>query len=591
MGSVQRMKRQPVTGSRRLPATWLLVAVSVLAGVGVSGGAHAARPQSLDLRHLEIEIAGPPISVLPADLDGDGRLDLLVVTAFTFWGQITTDRTTERDGLLFEEVEVLPTLVDRREMQLWLAQADGTYRAAAAPQPLPFSVVALDLGPPSQAVLALTTAGVSVVRFDPSAPAEPLRIEPWIEDAPVLAGTQTLLPGYRFSADVDADGDSDLLLPARDGVAIYLAEGGRLSTQPVARVALPGDEGGKDGVVWRRYPLPTVQDVQGDGIPDLVFFHLEQGDARLVRGTERGFNAITVLQGSGGGRFGEPRVVSLETPANADQPTVDDSGKGRPEVSILSTSLPGSLSFFGDLDGDGIAELVTQDEIQREGQGLRVEMKNAKRPHYKYRFYRLRADMTIERTPYHQFQAEGYPFDFNWLDASPGGFADLDGDGRKDLVTVSLDFSLWQAPKILIAKSIGAGLDFHVWTQEAGGEFREVRQARMRGKLKIDLARMRMGQFAQFAGDFDGDGHIDFIHLGSERKVGIHRGRDGCHYPAKPDVSIRLASSPQDPGLVRVRDLDGDGRSDLMVVTPLKADGKGVTRPTRMEFYLTARGG
>ena len=579
-----------MTRSRWVRSAGIAVACGLLGSYPAPGGARAARAERLDLRHLEIQIAGPPVAVLPADLSGDGRLDLLIVTAYTFWGQMTAERTTEVDGQLFEEVEVLPTLVDRREMQLWLAEADGTYRAAASPQPLPFSVVAVDRGPPGQPVLALTEEGVSVIRFDPSGGVAPLGLEPWIDDPPILAGTQTLLPGHRFTADVDADGEIDLLLPARDGVAVYLAKHGRLSKEPAARVGLPGDESGKDGVTWRHYPLPSVQDVQGDGIPDLVIFRIDQRGTRLTRGTERGFNAVSVLVGAGGGRFGEPVDVSLEERADGALVSVDvDAGK-TPVVRILSPTLPGSLSFFGDLDGDGIAELVTQDHIEPEGDGFRQEMKDAKRPIHRYRFYRLGSDLSISRTPYHQFLAEGYPFDFNWLDASPGGFADLDGDGRKDLVTISLDFSLWQAPKILIARSIGAGLDFHVWTQEAGGSFREVPAARMRGKLKLDLRRVRIAQFAQFAGDFDGDGRIDFIHLGSERNVGIHRGRDGCRYPSRPDVAIRLLSSPQDPGLVRVRDLDGDGRSDLMVVTPLKADERGETRPTRIEFYLTGRG-
>jgi polar amino acid transport system permease protein len=36
---------------------------------------------------------------------------------------------------------------------------------------------------------------------------------------------------------------------------------------------------------------------------------------------------------------------------------------------------------------------------------------------------------------------------------------------------------------------------------------------------------VKLVEFAQFAGDFDGDGRTDFVHLGGGRKVSIHRGQ------------------------------------------------------------------
>ncbi|MFQ5718599.1 MAG: FG-GAP repeat domain-containing protein [Acidobacteriota bacterium] len=564
----------------------LLLAGAVTASTAPTP-ARGARPERLALRHLGLQIEGPPVTLLPADLDADGRRDLLVVTAYTYWGQSTEQTTTEVDGRLFEEVRVRPTLVDRRQMRPWLASPDGTYRAAGPPQAVPGFVHAFEPGPAKQAVLAITDHGVSEVTYDAQAEGA-LQLTDVFEADGLLAGSQTLLPGSRFMADVNADGRPDLLFPAREGLAIHLARDGRLDPEPVAIIALPGDASGKDGVAWRRYPLPVVEDVQGDGLPDLVFLDRGDDDA-LTAGSEHDVNAVTVIPGIGGGHFGVPVKIELAAPQARDV-RIDTDRKGMPVIHLPAHVLPGSLSYFGDLDGDGMAELATQEQIEADGDGLRAELRNAKRPHYRHRFYRLDAGLHVARRPYLTFQAEGYPFDFNWLDASPGGFVDLDGDGRKELVTIGLDFSLWQAPKILIARTIGVGIDFHVWRQQVGGAFHEVPDARMRGKFKIDLSPVRIIEFAQFAGDVDGDGHIDFLHFGSSRTIDIHRGGEGCRFPAKADASIRLDRAPKDPGLVRVRDIDGDGRSDLVVVTPLRAEEKGESRPTRLEFYLTGNG-
>jgi hypothetical protein len=559
-----------------------------LLAAALPGPALAARAERLDLRRLELELDGPPATVLPADLTGDGRPDLLIVTAFSYWGETGTYSTEEVDGQVWEKVEVLPYLIDRREFQLYVAGDDGTYQPAAPPQDLPFSVLAFDVGPKEHPILALTDSGLSAVRFDAAASEAPLSFEPLIDDPPVFAGSRTLQSGYDFTSDLDGDGTVDVLLPARDGPAIYMGEAGGLQTTPRTRLSLPGDATGKDGVVWRRYPIPDVQDVDGDGIPDLVIFHKAE-KRRLARFENYpDLGAISVLRGMGSGRFEPARDVRSARYAEEQELEAGEA------VSLLlsRSELPGGLSHFGDLDGDGRAELVTYEEIERESKkdGFRQEMKEAKRPLHKYRFYRLREDFRVEPEPYLEFTAQGYPFVFDWLEESPGGFVDLDGDSRKDLVTADLDFSLWQLPKILVARTIGAGLIFHVWAQQEDGTFREVKDSQLRGKMKINLSQVKLVEFAQFAGDFDGDGRTDFVHLGGGRKVSIHRGQTDAHYPKKPDVIIALNRAPDDTGLVKVLDLDGDEHSDLMVVTILNPDEEGETRPTRVEFYLTGGG-
>ena len=103
----------------------------------------------------------------------------------------------------------------------------------------------------------------------------------------------------------------------------------------------------------------------------------------------------------------------------------------------------------------------------------------------------------------------------------------------------------------------------------------------------IDLNNFSIGRLAQFAGDFDGDGRTDFVHLGRGTSVTIHRGQPGCRYSSKPDAVIKLDEAPQDLGLVRVADFDGDGRADLAITSLLPVEQVDVSPPVRLDLYLS----
>jgi len=69
--------------------------------------------------------------------------------------------------------------------------------------------------------------------------------------------------------------------------------------------------------------------------------------------------------------------------------------------------------------------------------------------------------------------------------------------------------------------------------------------------------------------------------------VTIHRGRADCSFPSAPDLAFDLREEPRDLSLVQIRDLDGDGRSDLLVVQPKSAAEPGFAPPVRLEMYLS----
>jgi hypothetical protein len=543
-----------------LPA--LLLAVLLLEPAALP----AARPSALGLRPLSLDLPGAPAAVVPADVDGDGRTDLVVAVAFNQWSQIEITESTTMDDVegLVEVLTIVPSLLDRREVRVYLARPDGTYAQAGA-VPLPLSVLSLDAGPPGAPVVALTDQGVSVLRLDASgAP----HLAPLINDPPVLAGTGNFLADLGLVRDLSGDGIADLLLPARDGLAVYLGGPRGLSTQAAARFAVPGESWRSTGDLERRYPLPTIQDVTGDGRPDLVF-----------RDPVKRWEMVRVRRNNGGGKFLPPIEMKLGGE--------DDKGP--------------SPVFFGDLDGDGVAEVVNQQSFEKEDAGLRESMKEVREPKSRLDFRRVGKGLQRIDAPHRSLEITGHAFGGGDAESSsgnsvsvdagfPGGFQELNGDGRMDLVTITMDLTVPKIMGSLATKRLTIGLDFHVWCQQGDGGFRKVPGLDLSGKFRVNFNDLRVSQLSLFSGDFDGDGRGDFVQLGRGRTVTIHRGRPDCGFPNVPDATVQLREEPRDIALVRIRDLDGDKRSDLMVLSPRAAAEPGMAPPVRLDLYLSGGG-
>lgn len=550
----------------------MIRAIAVLLLFSLLPSAAVARREKLALRYQALELPGAPSSIVPADVDGDGRIDLAVVAASTRWDQISIEESAKMDDVegLVEVLTVVPALIDQRELRVFRGQPGG-FEPRGVSLPLDPSILSIEAGPPGLPIVALTDAGVSVLRM-PTGGSE-LAWEPVLAERPVLAGTGTFLPGLNLVRDLDGDGRADLLLPTTEGASIYLSGPEGLRTAPASRVRFPVDGLQPPGSspLLVHYPLPEVGDVDGNKLPDL-----------LLRPSQGGLPGFRVLRNLGGGRFAEAIAPLGETVKAPRSGEADSSG---PEP-----------VWFGDLDGDGRAEYVTQEEKgPGENAGFRQEMKHAKRPRFLYRLHRARPDLSLEPRSYQQFEVEGYALGSGSSEGEirlPGGFQDLNGDGRMDLVGMTLDFSVFQVAKVLTVRRLGIDLDFHVWCQ-TGNAFRPVRGLDLSGKFNLNLNNLKIGHLSQFAGDFDGDGRPEFVQMGKGKAVTIHRGHPDCSYAPQPDLSVQLQEAPRDLGLVQVRDFDGDRLADLVVIqpqSPKKGDDRGVTPPVRLDLYLSEGG-
>jgi hypothetical protein len=357
--------------------------------------------------------------------------------------------------------------------------------------------------------------------------------------------------------DLTGDGVADLLFPGRDGPAIYPGTGKDLATVPASRIQLPGKETRTERVVRRQYEMPRVGEIDGDGLPDL-----------LLSGPGSESHRVEVLRGVGEGLFQPPRTLREDCPeSDEDAPS------------------PSRPWFLGDIDGDGRAEAVGREDLGARKDGL----DEARKPRYKYAFFRVSGDLEVECSPYGTVEVTGHPFVGSWEWAAGSEFRDLDADGRKELITATLDFSMWQILRVLTTKRLGVGIDFHIWSQDEAGRFRKVPDLKLSDKFLFDLNDLELERLGNFSGDFDGDGLIEFLTLKGGRTLEIHKGRSGARYSRKPELTLRLKEEPDHPGLLRLEDLDGDGRSDLLLTRPLEAEAGEASAPAELELYLSGR--
>lgn len=539
--------------------------------------AQAAPPAYLE-QHFDFP--GAPVAFLPGDLDRDGVGDLIVLVAGAEWREIgvTESQRIDELGALVEVYTVVPSIFERREAWAFRGRAAGGFEPLGAPLVLPLSVLAVVAGPAGEPFVAWTDEGVSALRLRTPAPPEaspevpadsgnavPADSEPAAESAlelvpiatepAVLAGSGLFLAELDLTADVDGDGLDDLLVPGADALAIL--RGGPTGVSPFARLDVPGDAWSSSDVLVRRYPLPFVGDVDGDRRPDLAFQDVLDG-----------WSHVRVVRNLGGGRFAAPVALRLAPPRTSDGP---------------------DAVYFGDLDGDGRAEAVIQTETKGK-KGLRGALEEAREPKSKLELFRVGADLKRAETPFQTLEITGFLIPAEAGVPVPSGLLDLDGDGRRDLATLTTNFSTLKALSSLTTKRLNLEMIPRVWCQGAEGRLSPVKLD-LSGSMRLDLEDLRPTRLAFFAGDFDGDGRADFVELGRGRDVRVHRGGPGCRYATKPDWTLRLAREPTDVARTEIRDVDGDGRADVLVVQPGVPPEPGLAAPMVLDLLLSRSGG
>jgi FG-GAP-like repeat len=331
------------------------------------------------------------------------------------------------------------------------------------------------------------------------------------------------LPFFDVGRDWDGDGKAEILLPLTDGVAVFTrgetgewARAATLKLQPRASYQIRTElyEPRLRNFTARAtlvVPDLVTGDYDGDGKPDLY---------AVVE------DLLQVHKGGGPQVFSPVAVARHYLGVRTEQETI--------RGAHVHTTVR-------DLDGDGIADLA----VNKVAGGL-GQMKA------QTGFYYGRRGGGFD-PPAQLLQRDGY--------AGSLAFADLDGDGKLDLVMPHVNVGLGEMARVLLSKKMRIG-----W---------EARRNLGKRQFSIDPTAVRDidfavdysvvadidGPYPSVEGDFNGDGKADFIAASGPEELAVWLGGGKTLLAPQPKAIVHATPSKY----FHVVDLDGDKLADVVL--------------------------
>jgi hypothetical protein len=509
--------------ARAFPSGWgaaLALLLASAAPASAQAGQGRVRLQTLALpgRHLHSFVA---------DLDGDGRRDLVVAHGL-------------RDAV-----------PPRRLLSVFLQSADGFPGRPTQTWTLDPRAGALFLGDLTEApgieIGFLAPDGAYVFEREGGR----YRVRPRkVVHHPTFFETASPegLVGWTGRVDVDGNGFDDLFLPTERGVRLHLQSPahrfGAVHDLPVAPEygavpgfaplgVLPGDAAVTAGAAAA---IPYVADIDGDGLPDLLFI---QGD-RLTY----------FLQGPPG-RFPAAPTDAMQVPVLR-----EFARKDRVEF---------TLAQVADVNRDRRADLVVTKRYGSLGDPGSIETvfyffmarppaPDAPQPK---RYYNL-------NNPDQQIRLQG----FSTQDPE---FGDANGDGYPDVLLSQVTTETFgKIVQVGVLREITLYFYLHLFEPGRG---RFAPSAAWSRTVPIPTDRIKGASatwpYGFLRGDFDGDGRIDYLEINAKRELTAHLGRPvygivtGTWDFALDDwFRFELEDAPES---VKVEDVNGDKRADVVL--------------------------
>lgn len=459
----------------------------------------------------EITLPGAPIQIEWADVNDDGRQDLvaLMVRRRT---EGNWDTWFEDGGLrgLYED----ETFKDKY-LSVHVAEGDG-YRQVEMIELGSRTVLSFALeGGPHARLMLWTDTGLITHHWTP----EGWSAQDAIATPGLLASESVFLQGLKFWHR-NPDGAS-WIVPDLDGLHIIQPEQSR---DPVF-FQYPQHALQKNQTTSVRHiinvDLPRFLDIDGDGADDL-YFHAD-------------------------GRTEAWRLGDSEPAWSADT----------------------SEGVLRDINGDGMADLVTvvEGDVERPKDLPKIKSKIS--------VYHATAPLQFPDEPDHTQRVPGFIInDVDFGDDAiimPNPFLDINKDGKPDLAGFAFKFSMWQVAKVVATGRFSFKFLLHLSVQEPDGHYRTLDGGPFEITWRLNIRRLKIPDFAQITGDFDGDGWIDVM-VEKKKKLEITP-VTSAGFQNESKWTMRLPKNLRDPDQVIGRDLNNDGKSEFVV---LKING-GVT--------------
>ena len=397
--------------------------------------------------------------------------------------------------------------------------------------------------------------------------------------------------------DIDLDGDLDIISVSGNAVFI-LANDGAGNFSPLTTAEIGG--GGRD---------VAAGDVNGDGIPDLVTANVHGNSASVLIATAPGSFATQVEYSMGR----DPVLITLaDIDADGDLDLIgydqyfnaldvrynDGAGVFDLYLPILSGSIAGNEYLYPrDTDHDGDIDIV----VAGAGGGALIMVNNGSgffQPGMSFRFDGAREDASIGDLDgdgiaelvtkggpsYGVLQFSGQPVSALELDSPFLGngllaLGDLNADGYDDLVfrgsedrlSISINDRTggFHPPTTHLAPDYKG--DLLVFDVDGDGDDDVVNVVagratifRSRGDGTVDIATaygVRDGGASVVAGDFDGDGWDDLVTSSSHGRVSFLRNAGDGTYEEYSLIDIAGRG-----GITITGDFNGDGHTDLISI-------------------------